>query len=58
MKVKSLIRELSTMNPEAELSIAIYEPNDSGDQDHYEILCAVEYKHKDGDTVQIKGVHP
>jgi hypothetical protein len=54
MKVKDLMEQLSKMNPEYEVYLSIYHPDDSGDQDHYDSLCAVEYDGKDG-HVQIKG---
>lgn len=55
MKVKDLIQQLLAMNPNGDVWLSIYEPNDSGDQDHYVVSCVVEYHDKDGSHVQIKG---
>ena len=54
MKVRELIEQLSSMNPEVDVFLAIYLPGDSGDQDHYEAICAIEYDGK-APHVQIKG---
>jgi hypothetical protein len=55
MKVKDLIEQLSTMNPEVDVFLAIYEPGDSGDQNHYQADIAVEYDDPAAPHVQIKG---
>ena len=55
MKVKELIEQLNTMSPEGDVFLAIYEANDSGNQDHYSAFDVVQYVDKDGVHVQIKG---
>ena len=58
MKVKELVEQLSKMNPEVDVYLAIYTPDDSGDQDHYLAQVAIEYddsRYRNENHVQIKG---
>jgi hypothetical protein len=57
MKVKELIQQLSSMNPENSVFLAIYHPDDSGNQDHYTAIDVVEYNScaPEERHVQIKG---
>jgi len=51
MTVLELRELLARLPGYAEITIAVYQPNDSGEQDHYEIDSVVEYP--DG-SVQVK----
>lgn len=57
MKVRELIQQLSQMNPETEVSLAIFYPDDSGDREFYTCDSAMEYNdgHPDEHFVQIQG---